>query len=429
MKKTFPLIIIFFIAINNIFSQKIIEMNYENGIYTIPCKVNGIPMKFIFDTGASDVSISLTEAKFLIKQGLLQDKDIKGTVKYKIANGEIEKGTKIILKEINIDGLIIKNVEASIVHQLNAPLLLGQSAISKLGTFQLNGNKLIINSDKTGYFDFLDINLTHNIEDFGFSLENLSSEKKFTPVDFETLKISKTHFLKKHEFDSQKIIFHRKGNIAGIILEKFTPENIVNKEEYSKTHYNSIIETLNEKFWIRNQQNKNKSKSLWKSKELEIALYLDNREKIRLIYFPKGLISNSSKSQKLKNSDHRQILLDVYNKILSETTNETIKRNFVRFDDDNLEAHMEVKVNFIVKEKDSDYIMERMSYHFLKMLITENKEKNILLKSDFNYLIFKIQIKDENYERKYSQRKISKRNLEKLKVPFSEREIIEILEK
>ena len=181
MKKTLTLILIFFIAINNIFSQKIIEMNYENGIYTIPCKVNGIPMKFIFDTGASDVSISLTEAKFLIKQGLLKDKDIKGTVKYKIANGEIENGTKIILKEINIDGLIIKNVEASIVHQLNAPLLLGQSAISKLGTFQLNGNKLIINSNEIGNIGFLGINLTKNIEDFGFNIRTLSSEKQYTP--------------------------------------------------------------------------------------------------------------------------------------------------------------------------------------------------------------------------------------------------------
>lgn len=89
MKNIILWLLIIFI-INNIFSQKTIKMEYKNGIYTIPCKVNGVPMKFIFDTGASDVSISLTEAEFLLKQGLLEETDIKGRVKYKIANDKIE---------------------------------------------------------------------------------------------------------------------------------------------------------------------------------------------------------------------------------------------------------------------------------------------------------------------------------------------------
>ena len=75
MRKIILLFIFIISFMNYAFSQKVIEMKYENGIYTIPCKVNGVPMKFIFDTGASDVSISLTEAKFLIKQGLLSDKE------------------------------------------------------------------------------------------------------------------------------------------------------------------------------------------------------------------------------------------------------------------------------------------------------------------------------------------------------------------
>jgi hypothetical protein len=32
-----------------------ISMNKEGGVYVVPCKVNGLPLKFIFDTGASDV--------------------------------------------------------------------------------------------------------------------------------------------------------------------------------------------------------------------------------------------------------------------------------------------------------------------------------------------------------------------------------------
>lgn len=425
MKKTLTLILIFFIAINNIFSQKIIEMNYENGIYTIPCKVNGIPMKFIFDTGASDVSISLTEAKFLIKQGLLKDKDIKGTVKYKIANGEIENGTKIILKEINIDGLIIKNVEASIVHQLNAPLLLGQSAISKLGTFQLNGNKLIINSNEIGNIGFLGINLTKNIEDFGFNIRTLSSEKQYTPVDFETLKISKTHYLKKYKFDMQRLIFNKKGNIVAILLEKFTPENTRDKAEYSKKNYNSIVQSLNNKFWVSEKQNG--KESFWESKKFQLGLNLESNEKIRLTYIPKGLIEKDLKSNKISTNDDIKIILEVLNKTLNNSTNNVIKRNFVRFTNNNLEFHSEIKVDFKVEQKDSDYIIERNSYSILKMLIEVSAEKDILLKSGFEYIVFKIQVKDVNYDRKYNSRKISKRNFLNLEVPFSEKEIIDIL--
>ena len=77
------LISVFFL--NNSFSQKVIEMTKINGVYQIPCKVNGIPMNFIFDTGASDVSISITEAKFLLKNGLLQNEDFIETQCKKLA--------------------------------------------------------------------------------------------------------------------------------------------------------------------------------------------------------------------------------------------------------------------------------------------------------------------------------------------------------
>ncbi|PWK16766.1 retropepsin-like aspartic protease [Xanthomarina spongicola] len=130
---------------NEILAQTTINLDKTNGVYTVPCKVNGIPMDFIFDTGASNVTISLTEATFLIKQGLLGKNDIKESVKYQIANGDINEGTNIILREIEIAGLKIKNVKATIVHEQNAPLLLGMSALSQLGKIEIENNKLIIN--------------------------------------------------------------------------------------------------------------------------------------------------------------------------------------------------------------------------------------------------------------------------------------------
>jgi len=119
-------------------SQTVIQMKKDGGVSVIPCKVNGLPLSFVFDTGASEVSISMTEALFMFKNGYLSEDDIVGTQKFSDATGGISEGIVINLKEIDIAGFKLHNVSASIVKNADAPLLLGQSAISKLGTFQLD---------------------------------------------------------------------------------------------------------------------------------------------------------------------------------------------------------------------------------------------------------------------------------------------------
>ena len=158
------------------FGQNVIEMEEHQGIYMIPCKVNGIPMKFIFDTGASEVSISITEAKFLYKQGLLKDDEIVGSANYQIANGDILEGTKIKIKSILIGDVELNNISASVIHSPNAPLLLGQSAINKLGEFTINGNKLIMGNNSTES----KLSTSYLDEKYGFKLYKFDQ-----PVDKE----------------------------------------------------------------------------------------------------------------------------------------------------------------------------------------------------------------------------------------------------
>lgn len=133
-------------------AQKVIKMERKSNVYYIPCKVNGLNLKFIFDTGASNVSISVTEALFMLKNGYLNKTDLKEVEQYSIANGDIVEGTKINIRLLEIEDLKLYNVEASISHELTAPLLLGQSAISKLGKIQLDpvyNTLTIINAKKS----------------------------------------------------------------------------------------------------------------------------------------------------------------------------------------------------------------------------------------------------------------------------------------
>lgn len=109
-----------------------------NNVFVLPCRVNGLLLNMIFDTGADDVSLSLTDALFMIKNGYLKESDIEGKESYKTASGEIAEGTKVNIRKITFAGLELTNIEATIMPNDNAPLLLGQSAIRKLGKILLD---------------------------------------------------------------------------------------------------------------------------------------------------------------------------------------------------------------------------------------------------------------------------------------------------
>ncbi len=135
-------------SIDNEDSSNVVEIPFKEnkGIRIIPVTINGVNMDMIFDTGASTTCISLTEALFLLKNGMLKEEDIIGTSSSQIADGSITKDTKIILREVVLDNKItFTNVQASVVHSMNAPLLLGNADIlDKVASFKIdNENKTI----------------------------------------------------------------------------------------------------------------------------------------------------------------------------------------------------------------------------------------------------------------------------------------------
>lgn len=125
-------------------STNSVQMSYNQGVYEVPITINGTPMNFIFDTGASSISISATEAMFLYKQGTITDEDILGSIFFQDATGTVSEGTQIILKSVKIGTREIYNVKASVVHNLEAPLLLGQSALGEFGKLTIDYNNKTI---------------------------------------------------------------------------------------------------------------------------------------------------------------------------------------------------------------------------------------------------------------------------------------------
>lgn len=110
----------------------------DGGTYAVKCTINGLPLSFTFDTGAATVSISNLEASFMLKNGYLDKSDLKYKTYFGDANGDISQGTIINLRKVEFGGLVLENVEAGVVHNQKAPLLLGQTVFSRLGKIEID---------------------------------------------------------------------------------------------------------------------------------------------------------------------------------------------------------------------------------------------------------------------------------------------------
>ncbi|MDE6577675.1 MAG: retroviral-like aspartic protease family protein [Muribaculaceae bacterium] len=123
-----------------------VPFSKENGITKVKCEINGLPLHFVFDTGAADVTMSQVEANFMLKNDFIKPTDIIGSARYMDANGDISEGTVINLRNVNFGGLERDNVRASVVRNQRAPLLLGQSVLGRLGKIEIDNpkSKLVI---------------------------------------------------------------------------------------------------------------------------------------------------------------------------------------------------------------------------------------------------------------------------------------------
>lgn len=123
----------------------VLEMESQNGVKYVWMEINGIRLRFIFDTGASSICISPAEANVLYRQGTLSKEDILDKEYFQDATGKISEGTKVNLRTVKIGNKILENIEATVIDNINAPLLLGQSVLENFGKIEIdNENGQII---------------------------------------------------------------------------------------------------------------------------------------------------------------------------------------------------------------------------------------------------------------------------------------------
>jgi clan AA aspartic protease (TIGR02281 family) len=105
-------------------------------------------MDFILDLGASIVAISPDLFSVLVKSGTIESTDFIGTETYQLADGSAAKSKTFYLRKLKIGDIEISNVKATVSNSINAPLLLGQSALKRLGSYSIDNKKLVLKINK-----------------------------------------------------------------------------------------------------------------------------------------------------------------------------------------------------------------------------------------------------------------------------------------
>lgn len=110
-----------------------------HGHFMVEAVVDGTPLEFMVDTGASDVVLSPADARRIG----LRPENLRFTRRFRTANGEVA-GAPVVLRELRLGQQSAYDVEAS-VHGAPLPVsLLGMSFLGRLRGYEVDDGRLIL---------------------------------------------------------------------------------------------------------------------------------------------------------------------------------------------------------------------------------------------------------------------------------------------
>jgi aspartyl protease family protein len=108
------------------------------GHVVVEAAVNGVPVRFLVDTGATMVVLTLKDAA----AAGLSGSDLVFSMRTSTANG-VARAAPVRLRELRIDQLMVRDVAAAVVENLNISLL-GQSFLTRLDGYEMRDGVLTL---------------------------------------------------------------------------------------------------------------------------------------------------------------------------------------------------------------------------------------------------------------------------------------------
>jgi clan AA aspartic protease (TIGR02281 family) len=111
----------------------------RSGHFLIEAHINGTPITFLVDTGASDIVLTLDDARRLG----MEPRTLSYTQRFATANGEV-RGAPVILRELRIGQLRLFDVAASVNEAPLGVSLLGMDFLEQLGSYEVRRGRLVL---------------------------------------------------------------------------------------------------------------------------------------------------------------------------------------------------------------------------------------------------------------------------------------------
>ncbi|MEQ1530346.1 MAG: retropepsin-like aspartic protease [Methylococcales bacterium] len=131
----------------NALREQLNEVNLVSvgGVYEVPVSLNDVlKINIILDSGAADVSIAPDVALTLLRAKTIEKTDWLSGEVYQFADGSTAKSERFNLKSLKIGNREFKNIPCSIAKSFDAPMLLGQSLLRRLGKYTIDYQKGVI---------------------------------------------------------------------------------------------------------------------------------------------------------------------------------------------------------------------------------------------------------------------------------------------
>src|SRR6202040_894745 len=116
----------------------------QGGVLLVPVLINDkLPLDFVIDSGASDVTVPADVVSTLMRTGTLVPADFTGTQMYVLADGSKVPSQTFRIRSLKVGDLVLNNVGASVA-STNGALLLGQSFLGRFKSWSIDNIRQVL---------------------------------------------------------------------------------------------------------------------------------------------------------------------------------------------------------------------------------------------------------------------------------------------
>jgi clan AA aspartic protease (TIGR02281 family) len=124
--------------------QTEVQLQARGGTFLVPVLINNtLPLQFMVDSGASDVSIPADVVLTLVRTGTVTQSDFTGSQTYTTADGRSLPSQTFRIRSLRVGDKVAKNVDA-LVAPVEGELLLGESFLSRFSSWSIDNSRHVL---------------------------------------------------------------------------------------------------------------------------------------------------------------------------------------------------------------------------------------------------------------------------------------------